>query len=602
MKKTDTNLTKKIATKFHDVDFCIVGGGLAGMCAAIAAARDGSKVLLMHDRPMLGGNASSEIRMWICGAGGSNNRETGLVEEIQLESLYRNPDKNYFIWDSILFEKVRFEPNITMLLNCSCYDAQTDKDNITSVTGWQTTTQEKHTVRAKYFADCSGDSILAPLTGAEYRFGRESREETGEQMALPVADSKTMGMSCLIQGRLSERKTKFTPPAWATKMTPEMIANRKPKMNQSKENFWYLELGGDKDSIADTESVRDELLALAYGMWDYIKNSGEIENADYWHLDFLGILPGKRESRRMVGKYMMTSTDILNGGIFEDNIAFGGWPLDDHHPGGFNHVGIANTFDPTPSPYGIPYRCLYSNNIQNLFFAGRNISMTHAAMSSTRVMATCALLGEAVGTAANIAREFSLTPDGVYLEKIKLLQERLMYKDCFIPRLRRTVNENVLSAHLSADSNPPNINNLRNGVDRDNHTYGEEEQSCLFRRNENIKYTLKTPKLIDEVRITFDSDLDRTTLPGDKTERTRSMRANIFLDSPSTHPPLTLVREFKLYATLENGETTEIAHIKDNRKRTVFLPVGKRVSEIWLQPVSTWGNSDEIRIFSFDFS
>lgn len=154
----------------HHTELCVIGGGLAGMCAAISAARRGTKVVLMHDRPVLGGNASSEIRMWIGGgAAGDNIRETGLMEEIVLENIYRNPDMNYSIWDSVLWEKVMLEENITPLLNCSCLDATMDGSRIMSILGWQTTTQQYHRVKAAIFADCSGDSILAPLTGAMYR-------------------------------------------------------------------------------------------------------------------------------------------------------------------------------------------------------------------------------------------------------------------------------------------------------------------------------------------------------------------------------------------------------------------------------------------------
>ena len=166
--------------KYHKADLCVIGGGLAGMCAAIAAARHGAKVVLMHDRPVLGGNASSEIRMWICGAHGENNRETGIIEEIELENMYRNPNRNYSIWDSILYEKVRFEENITLLLNCSCNSLEMNGNRIKSVKGWQLTTETWHTVEADLFADCSGDSILAPLSGAEYRIGREAFAEFGE--------------------------------------------------------------------------------------------------------------------------------------------------------------------------------------------------------------------------------------------------------------------------------------------------------------------------------------------------------------------------------------------------------------------------------------
>ena len=290
----------------HYADFCVVGGGLAGMCAAISAARGGSKVVLIQDRPVLGGNASSEIRMWISGASGSNNRETGLIEEIELTSLWRNPDKNYYIWDGILYEKVRSEKNITLLLNCSVCDAEMQENTIVSVTGWQTTTQRWHTVQASYFADCSGDSVLAPLTGAQYRVGREAASEFGEKTSQGTADLQTMGMSCLMQFRKTDRPSEFIPPAWALELPEEVLRFRVPNLNATAENFWYLELGGNRDSIHDTEEIRDELVALAYGMLNYIKNSGKFPDAAYWELDWMGFLPGKRESRRMIGPLLMT--------------------------------------------------------------------------------------------------------------------------------------------------------------------------------------------------------------------------------------------------------------------------------------------------------
>ena len=185
----------------HECDLCIIGGGLAGMCAGIAAARHGIKVIIMQDRPLYGGNASSEIRMWVSGSGGKNCRETGIIEEILLENLYRNPERSYPIWDSILYEFVDGEENITSIMNCSCLDAKCENGRLYEVLGWQTTTQSYHTVKATYFADCSGDSILAPLTGAEFRIGREGRSEFNESIAPEVSDKKTMGLTCLITAR-----------------------------------------------------------------------------------------------------------------------------------------------------------------------------------------------------------------------------------------------------------------------------------------------------------------------------------------------------------------------------------------------------------------
>ena len=163
--------SNKFALVEHEADFCVVGGGLAGLCAAVAAARHGAKVVLMQERPMLGGNASSEIRMWVSGAHGKNNRETGIIEELSLENHYRNPDKNYSLWDGVMYELAAYTPGITLLLNCTCDDCQMEGNRVVSVSGWQMTTQRRHTVRAKLFADCSGDSVLAPLTGAQYRVG-----------------------------------------------------------------------------------------------------------------------------------------------------------------------------------------------------------------------------------------------------------------------------------------------------------------------------------------------------------------------------------------------------------------------------------------------
>ena len=394
---------------YHKVDLCVVGGGLAGMCAAVAAARHGIKVALMHDRPVYGGNASSEIRMWVCGAHGKNNRETGIIEEIALETLYRNPYRRYPMWDAILFELINNEKNITPILNCSCNDIEMDGSKIKKVIGWQTTTQCYHIIEAKLFADCSGDSILAPLSGAEYRWGRESQNEFGESIAPEQADKKTMGLSCLIQARETDKKHTFIAPSWARKFTKEDLPYRLPDMNDPEENFWYMELGGEGDTIHDTEKLRDELISVAYGIWDFVKNSGEY-NADNWELEFVGFLPGKRESRRYVGDYIMNQNDVRDGGHFDDIAAYGGWTMDDHNPAGINTKDKPNIFHPAPSPFGIPYRCLYSVNIENLYFAGRNISVTHTAMSASRVMATCALLGQAVGTASAIAIKNDATP------------------------------------------------------------------------------------------------------------------------------------------------------------------------------------------------
>lgn len=596
-------MADKILTVHHRVDLCVVGGGLAGICTAVAAARGGSRVLLMQERPLLGGNASSEIRMWVCGSHGKNNRETGIIEEICLENLYRNGTKNYFVWDGILYETAKNEKNIEILLNCSCCDAKVKDGKIASVTGWQMTTQQWHTVEADLFADCSGDSILAPLTGAHCRTGREDPKEFGEICTYDKPDNYTMGLSCLLQGRLLDHPVAFKAPAWATKLTPEIIANRHFNMMSESENFWYLELGGDRDSIGDTELIRDDLVALAYGVWDYIKNSGNVPNAENWDLEFLGFLPGKRESRRMVGKYIMNQRDVMAGGKFEDTVAYGGWPLDDHNPHGYFHPGAPNIEAPTPAPFGIPYRVLYSENIENLFFAGRNVSMTHAAMSSTRVMATCAILGQAAGTAANIAREFHLSPDGVYREKLPLLQERLMEAGCFLPRFRRKISDLCKSAALSCDGEAEGLENLRNGADRNNHTYGDGDEGCVIPRGASVTYRFASPAAPELIHVAFDSDLDRETLPGSAFERYHSMRCNILPGAPVMHLPKTLVKSFTLTGTTPDGKTVVLADESENRLQIRnYSPAAAPLTSLTLTVRDVWFDTPaRVHLFSFDF-
>ena len=575
---------------------------MAGLTAAISAAREGAKVVLMHERPMLGGNASSEIRMWVCGAKGKNNRETGILEEIMLESLYRNPTKSYALWDSILYDFVKREENITLLLNTTCMDAEINEGEykhgrdraITEITGYQMTTQRLITVKAKYYADCSGDSILAPLTGAEFRLGRESKYEFDEDTELEVSDKMTMGMSCLVYGRETDRKIDFIPPSFATKLTDRDFENRMPDIYDETENFWYLELGGNRDSIGDTEELRDELVALALGTWDYVKNSGRFK-ADNFDVDFLGFLPGKRESRRMCGEYIVTQRDISGGKVFDDEIAYGGWPLDDHFPGGFYHRGVPNTDFQTPAPYSLPYRALYSKNVDNLFFAGRNISMTHTAMSSIRVMATCALLGEAVGKAAAIAAEFGITPHDVYLEKLSLLQKKLLSEDCFLPNIKREVGKACLDATITGADD-----SIRNGEDRPHYKYGTEDASAAtVTLGGEVKYIFEA-KDIESVHIVFDSDLNRVTLPGGWCEQGHSTRANIFLSSPIMCMPKTLCRSFRLVGSLDGHETV-ILDVTDNRKRSYHLENIGKFDSLRLVPTESWGEGDTVAVVSFDF-
>lgn len=576
-------MNDKLRTVRHQVDFCVVGGGLAGMCAAVAAARHGLKVALMHDRPVYGGNASSEIRMWVCGAHGENNRETGIIEEIALETLRRNPYRRYPIWDSILFELIQNEPNITPILNCSCNDIQMEGSSIKQVMGWQTTTQMWHTVEANYFADCSGDSILAPLSGAHVRWGREGREEFGEDIAPAKPDGKTMGLSCLIQARETDKPHPFLAPAWARKFTKEDLPYRLPDLNDPKENFWYMELGGEGDTIHDTEEIRDELIRVAYGIWDFVKNSGEYK-ADNWELEFVGYLPGKRESRRYVGDYIMTQHDVRSGGVFDDLVAYGGWTMDDHNPAGINTREKPNIFHPAPSPFGIPYRCLYSENIENLYCAGRNISVTHTAMSATRVMATCALLGQAVGTAASLAAKYHTTPRGVYEGHIGELKRMLMDDGCWLPGNR--VEPSALTRGAALSSTGEHAEKLLNGEERPR---GTEDNCWRGKPGDTITFLFDGEKDIQELRLVFNSDLNRETTGAGRFAREKMNSCNVHKNSPALHVPQTLVKDMKIELLDGTGSWHEIEGIAGNYQRLVKLAVNQPANGVRFTLLSTNG-------------
>lgn len=601
-----------LRSKKHIADLCVIGGGLGGIMTAISAARHGAKVVLMQDRPVLGGNASSEIRMWVSGAGSRvrHLQETGLVEEILLENMHRNPERNFSIWDSILYEKVKFEENITLLLNCACCDAEMDGNSIRSVTGFQLTTYTWQTVEAKIFADCSGDSILAELTGAQYMVGREAKETFGESMGLDVADKKTMGMSLMIQAHETDRKIDYMPPEWAYTFETDEDMKNKPHdcLNKINTNFYWIELGGEQDSIHDTEEIRDELLKIAFGVWDHIKNRGD-HGADNWELDWIGFLPGKRESRRYVGDYIMTQNDVVEAKIFDDTVAYGGWQIDNHLPGGFNMSGKSENHLQKlrlKEPYGIPYRSLYSKNIDNLMFAGRNISTSHLAFATTRVMATCGVIGQAVGTAAALAVEKDCLPRAVG-EYITELQKLLLEDDCFLPKFKREMPELTKKAELTAEYGDPS--NLTNGIDRkiwgnDNGYWGICERA--------ITYTFPEKTHINGFRLIVDSDLDREYTDGNPD--VLNISTTLFKRADFNHTsfgfPKCMLKAFDIEILNDKGEWETVYSETKNHQRMIKGKIDADTTAVRLIPKTTYFSeslwttygSAQAHIFAFDLN
>lgn len=555
----------------YNTDLCVVGGGISGLCCAIAAARHGIKVILVQDRPVLGGNASSEIRMWICGAHGKDNREGGIIEEIFLENFYQNPSLKYPIWDSVLYEKAMAEENLTLLLNTSCLDAVMDSNRIVSIKAWQSNAETFHIISAAYFADCSGDSILAPLTGAKFMYGRESKSKFDETIPPDVADQKTMGMSCLFQIRETNHKVDFIPPKWAYKYKTD--ADLPYKDHTKNNNFWWIELGGEWDCIHDTDRCRDELLKICYGVWDHMKNYGD-HDVENWELEWIGFLPGKRESRRYVGKYIVTQNDVEAEGRFDDIVAYAGWSMDDHFPEGFYYtMGHPTIYHKAPQPWGLPLRCMISENIDNLVFAGRNISVTHAALSSSRVMATCAILGQALGTAVAQALQ-----SGCHIADvdIALLQQTLMQDDCYIPWHQRSIPTLTQEAKCSAEV-------VRNGIDRgeENLWIGKDGDSIIYEFDKDIE--------ISEIRLVFDNDMNR---------KYQNMPCNYPLVQTKFKLPSTLIKEYKIEGENSAGDKLELL-VCDNHQRFVRHSINWNVNKISFIPISTYG-CDDFKVFDFE--
>lgn len=427
-----------------DADLVIVGGGMAGTCAAITAARAGLRVALAQDRPVLGGNASSEVRLWILGATshqGNNNRwarEGGVIDEILVENTRRNPEGNPLIFDTILLEKVVAEPQITLLLNTAVFEAAKDgPDRIAALRAFCSQNSTMYDLRAPLFCDASGDGIVGFLAGAAFRMGAEPRAAFGEGLAPSSEYGELLGHSIYFYSKDAGRPVRFTPPSFALDDIGAIPRFRSFNARDYGCRLWWIEYGGRLDTVHETEAIKWELWRIVYGVWDHIKNSGQFPEAANLTLEWVGHIPGKRESRRFEGDYMLTQQDVVEQRPHPDAVAYGGWALDLHPADGIYSERPGCNQWHSRGIYPIPYRCLYSRNISNLFLAGRIISVSHVAFGSTRVQATLALAAQAVAMAAAHCRAAGLEPAGLLApERMRRLQRDLLRSGQFIPGVR----------------------------------------------------------------------------------------------------------------------------------------------------------------------
>ncbi|NOZ21675.1 MAG: FAD-dependent oxidoreductase [Planctomycetes bacterium] len=452
---TGLSLEPKLVGEF---DVIVVGAGSAGCPAALAAARMGAKTALIQNRPVLGGNSSIECGVPICGAASAhpNARESGIIEEIgRIKARYGYPKMSAPF--RIAAEK---EKNLQVFINNHVYAVEMKNDKeIAAVKAVNTLTNEITRYKGKYFIDCTGDGWVGYFAKAKFHFGRESRDEYDEDLAPEKADQITMSGCIMGRRALSYRAEDmgkpmpYTPPPWAPKFPPEKEFGRKPRGFASGQ--WWLEHRGTINDVWDAEKARDELIRITYGYWDYIKNTWpEKDRAKNYALTFVPIVDAKRESRRLIGDYVLTQNDVQSARQFPDAISYGGWPIDVHNPEGV-FSGTAGPFycDPYAPIYTIPYRCLYSVNIDNLLFAGRCMSVTHIALGTVRVQGTLATTGQAAGTAAAMCVRWNTPPRGIYENRMKEFQQLLLKNDQYIPNIKNEdPNDLARKAKVSASS------------------------------------------------------------------------------------------------------------------------------------------------------
>lgn len=526
MIKDNPTYSRSFRNQHIKSDLVIVGGGLSGVCCAITAARQGIKVVLVQDRPVLGGNASSEVRLWVLGATshmGNNNRwarEGGVIDELLVENMYRNPEGNPLIFDTIMLEKVIEEKNITLLLNTAVYEVgKVNADIIESVTAFCPQNQTTYTLVAPLFCDASGDGVVGFLSGAAFRMGAEKQEEFGEKFAPTEEYGELLGHSLYFYSKDVGKPVKFVAPSYAIDVSEQIPRFRSFNTQDYGCRLWWLEYGGRLDTVHDTELIKWELWRVAYGVWDYIKNSGNFPESENLTLEWVGTIPGKRESRRFEGDYMLIQQDIVEQRTHFDAVAFGGWSIDLHPADGvFSDKPGCNQWH-SKGIYDIPYRTMYSRNIKNLFLSGRIISASHVAFGSSRVMATSAYCGQAVGVAAALAHREGVLPKQL-LEKnlLEQLQTQLIQAGQFLPNIVLKDNADLVQNALIRASSELKIQEFEENKDLLQplsisvaqmiplsggripnlivHAYGETETTLEVELRISDKATNQTPNVI----------------------------------------------------------------------------------------------------------
>ena len=427
-------------------DLVVVGGGIAGITTAISAARNGSTVALIQNRPVLGGNNSSEVRVglsglihqepyknignlvdeispighwnyWDAQKSPDSERSKKILAIIDKDSIRKihnaGPERNYE--DEKKLNAVLAEKNITLFLNTHTNEVEMKDNRILSVTSINLKTSKRIRIKGELFADCTGDGNLGYAAGAEFRQGRESQFLTGEALAPAKEDQLLMGSSMQWVAEQEEIEVPFP------KKLPWAVQFNEQTCIATEKGDWDWETGADRDQATETERVRDYALRIIFGNWSILKNHSstapEYQKFKEYSLKWIAYIAGKRESRRLMGDVILRQQDIVDEIYYPDASVTTTWTIDLHYPkkpkcacdafmSNAEHVQI--------TPYPIPYRTLYSKNIENLMMAGRNISVTHVALGTVRVQRTTGMMGEVLGMAAALCKKHDTSPRGVY--------------------------------------------------------------------------------------------------------------------------------------------------------------------------------------------
>lgn len=610
-------------------DVVVVGGGMSGLCAAISSARTGARTAIVQDRSVFGGNASSEIRMHVLGASchwqKEDAAETGIVMELQLENKMLNDSYNYSIWDGVLWSVAKKESNLTIFLNTTMEKVISDGKRISAIECYQMSTENRYRLEASIFVDSTGLGTLSAFSGAEYWIGTEDKTEYGEMNAPDVKNGDTMGNTVLFIAEDKGHPVKFTKPDWAYTFDESDFIHRYhgdvtvyltptecvvlPKGTpyhggkdflvekyDIKSGYWWLELGGDWDDIIkQAEDIRWELYKTVYGIWDHIKNGGE-HGAENYELTWVGNIPGIRESRRIVGDYVLTENDVLSNKVFDDAVAYGGWPMDVHVAGGFRAKGkIPSMVRSFPGFYSIPYGCYVAKHLDNLMMTGRIISASKLAMGSTRVMGTCSVGGQAVGTAAAMAVRYGETPREFGKNHIQELRQQLLKDDCYIPG---AVNNDPMDiarrSKVRATSEKAPAVNVINGVSRNvDGKINAWISDGISSEGEALVMDFGKECSIKQVRLTFDPNLSE--------ERAISI-AKSFTDRERKGVAPELVKDFVLIGRKRGSEVFR-QDVCDNWRRHCIIDLDGPVSvdELEIRVLSTNGDVDarifEVRVY-----